>query len=120
MGRSTAFNATLFFTSVFGIAASFANTFPMLCVALFFLGSAVGVRFPAFPSPSTMYADALKGVHAYRWHSSFRTYASWERVPRHCALCILLFWRSPRRPCSHSTYTQEFLSAIARYLRLEQ
>lgn len=44
MGRSTAFNATLFFTSIFGIAASFATTFPMLCVALFFLGSAVGVR----------------------------------------------------------------------------
>ena len=45
MGRSTAFNATLFFTSLFGIAASFATTFPMLCVALFFLGSAVGVRY---------------------------------------------------------------------------
>ena len=50
MGRSTAFNATLFFTSVFGIAASFATTFPMLCVALFFLGSAVGVRY-IFPPP---------------------------------------------------------------------
>ncbi|KAI0322023.1 MFS general substrate transporter [Amylostereum chailletii] len=46
MGRSTAFNATLFFTSVFGIGASFATTFPMLCVALFFLGSAVGGSMP--------------------------------------------------------------------------
>ncbi|KAH9020563.1 MFS general substrate transporter [Lactarius deliciosus] len=46
MGRSTAFNATLFFTSLFGIAASFATTFPMLCVALFFLGSAVGGSMP--------------------------------------------------------------------------
>lgn len=46
MGRSTAFNATLFFTSLFGIAASFATTFPMLCVALFLLGSAVGGSMP--------------------------------------------------------------------------
>jgi hypothetical protein len=44
MGRSTAFNATLFFTSVFGVASSLATTFPMLCTAIFFLGSAVGVR----------------------------------------------------------------------------
>jgi hypothetical protein len=47
MGRSTAFNATLFFTSVFGLSSSFAATFPVLCLSLFFLGSAVGVRlFP--------------------------------------------------------------------------
>jgi MFS family permease len=47
MGRSTAFNATLFFTSVFGMTSSLASTFPMLCFSLFFLGSAVGVRpFP--------------------------------------------------------------------------
>ncbi|KAI0269991.1 major facilitator superfamily domain-containing protein [Gloeopeniophorella convolvens] len=46
LGRSTAFNATLFFTSVFGILASFATTFPMLCVALLFLGSAVGGSMP--------------------------------------------------------------------------
>ena len=44
MGRSTAFNATLFFTAVFGLLASFANSFLTLCVALFFLGSSVGVR----------------------------------------------------------------------------
>jgi hypothetical protein len=44
MGRSTAFNATLFFTAVFGLLASFANSFSTLCVALFFLGSSVGVR----------------------------------------------------------------------------
>ena len=43
MGRSAAFNATLFFTSVFGVASSFATTFPMLCIAIFLLGSAVGV-----------------------------------------------------------------------------
>ncbi|KZP31624.1 MFS general substrate transporter [Athelia psychrophila] len=46
MGRSAAFNATLFFTSVFGITASFATSFPSLCVLLFFLGSAVGGSMP--------------------------------------------------------------------------
>ncbi|KAI0290320.1 major facilitator superfamily domain-containing protein [Multifurca ochricompacta] len=46
MGRSTAFNATLFFTSLFGIGASFATTFPMLCIALFCLGSSVGGSMP--------------------------------------------------------------------------
>lgn len=44
MGRTTAFNATLFLTSLFGVFASLANTFVWLCLALFFLGSAVGVR----------------------------------------------------------------------------
>jgi hypothetical protein len=43
LGRITAFNLTLFFTSIFGIAASYAPTFPSLCIAMFFLGSAVGV-----------------------------------------------------------------------------
>ncbi|CAL1712613.1 unnamed protein product [Somion occarium] len=46
MGRTTAFNATLFLTSLFGVLASFANTFPLLCLALFFLGSAVGGSMP--------------------------------------------------------------------------
>ncbi|KAI1790173.1 MFS general substrate transporter [Ganoderma leucocontextum] len=46
MGRTTAFNATLFLTSLFGIFASVANTFAWLCIALFFLGSAVGGSMP--------------------------------------------------------------------------
>ncbi|KAF8491171.1 MFS general substrate transporter [Russula emetica] len=46
MGRSAAFNATLFFTSLFGVASSLATTFPMLCIAIFFLGSAVGGSLP--------------------------------------------------------------------------
>lgn len=46
MGRSTAFNATLFFTAVFGLVASFANTFTLLCISLFLLGSSVGVCSP--------------------------------------------------------------------------
>ncbi|CAA7262874.1 unnamed protein product [Cyclocybe aegerita] len=46
MGRSTAFNLTLFFTALFGLLASFANSFPTLCIALFFLGSSVGGSMP--------------------------------------------------------------------------
>ncbi|TFK93073.1 MFS general substrate transporter [Polyporus arcularius HHB13444] len=46
MGRTTAFNATLFLTSLFGVFAAFANTFPLLCFALFLLGSAVGGSMP--------------------------------------------------------------------------
>ncbi|TFK63042.1 MFS general substrate transporter [Pluteus cervinus] len=46
MGRSTAFNATLFFTALFGLLASFANSFFSLCIVLFFLGSAVGGSMP--------------------------------------------------------------------------
>ncbi|EKM51853.1 uncharacterized protein PHACADRAFT_165177 [Phanerochaete carnosa HHB-10118-sp] len=46
VGRTAAFNATLFLTAVFGMLASLANTFPLLCAALFFLGSAVGGSMP--------------------------------------------------------------------------
>ncbi|CDO69845.1 hypothetical protein BN946_scf184884.g4 [Trametes cinnabarina] len=46
MGRTTAFNATLFLTAVFGIFASFASSFGWLCVSLFFLGSSVGGSMP--------------------------------------------------------------------------
>ncbi|KDR82970.1 hypothetical protein GALMADRAFT_238679 [Galerina marginata CBS 339.88] len=46
VGRSAAFNGTLFFTAVFGLLASFANSFSTLCIALFFLGSSVGGSMP--------------------------------------------------------------------------
>ncbi|KAF5377815.1 hypothetical protein D9615_006670 [Tricholomella constricta] len=46
MGRSAAFNATLCFTALFGLLASFANSFLTLCILLFFLGSAVGGSMP--------------------------------------------------------------------------
>ncbi|KAL1729666.1 major facilitator superfamily domain-containing protein [Schizophyllum commune] len=45
-GRSTAFNATLFFTALFGILASLAGSFTQLCIVLFFLGSSVGGSMP--------------------------------------------------------------------------
>ncbi|EKM79586.1 hypothetical protein AGABI1DRAFT_74699 [Agaricus bisporus var. burnettii JB137-S8] len=46
LGRSTAFNATLFFTSIFGFVASLVDGFVPLCIALFFLGTAVGGSMP--------------------------------------------------------------------------
>ncbi|KAF7299816.1 MFS general substrate transporter [Mycena chlorophos] len=46
LGRSAAFNATLFFTALFGILASFAYSFTSLCLLLFLLGSAVGGSMP--------------------------------------------------------------------------
>ncbi|KAG1732313.1 MFS general substrate transporter [Suillus lakei] len=46
LGRSAAFNATLFFTALFGILSSFAWSFWSLCILLFFLGSAVGGSMP--------------------------------------------------------------------------
>ncbi|KAJ7464707.1 MFS general substrate transporter [Mycena galericulata] len=46
LGRSTAFNATLFFTALFGTLASFSWSFPSLCLLLFLLGSAVGGSMP--------------------------------------------------------------------------
>ncbi|KAJ7274109.1 MFS general substrate transporter [Mycena rebaudengoi] len=46
LGRSTAFNATLFFTAFFGILASFSYSYLSLCVLLFLLGSAVGGSMP--------------------------------------------------------------------------
>ncbi|THU90987.1 MFS general substrate transporter [Dendrothele bispora CBS 962.96] len=46
MGRSTAFNLTLFFTSTFGLLASLASSFNTLCIILFLLGSAVGGSMP--------------------------------------------------------------------------
>ncbi|KAF9262990.1 MFS general substrate transporter [Marasmius fiardii PR-910] len=46
IGRSAAFNATLFFTAVFGIVSTFTTSFFGLCVTLFFLGSSVGGSMP--------------------------------------------------------------------------
>jgi len=46
VGRTAAFNAKLFLTSVFGVLASLASTFPTLCISLFLLGSAVGGSMP--------------------------------------------------------------------------
>lgn len=42
LGRSLPFHATLLLTALFGIAASFSPNFWVLCIWMFFLGTAVG------------------------------------------------------------------------------
>jgi len=42
MGRALPFHTTLLMTALFGIGASFAPNFAVLCVWLFFMGTAVG------------------------------------------------------------------------------
>jgi MFS family permease len=42
LGRALPFNSTLLLTAVFGIGASFAPSFGVLCGWMFLLGSAVG------------------------------------------------------------------------------
>lgn len=46
LGRTAAFNATLFLTAIFGALASFTSSFTALCFVLFLLGSAVGGSMP--------------------------------------------------------------------------
>ncbi|KAF9441251.1 hypothetical protein P691DRAFT_590960 [Macrolepiota fuliginosa MF-IS2] len=63
LGRSAAFNATLF-TAVCGFFASFANSFGMFCFALFLLVSAVGIRVsPTITLSSTVLTQMLMYIH---------------------------------------------------------
>lgn len=76
MGRTTAFNATLFLTSAFGMFASFANTFVLLCIALFFLGSAVGVRMQGLRITAVLaHLRDNPGFNADRWYPPIGAYA---------------------------------------------
>jgi MFS family permease len=74
MGRSTAFNATLFFTALFGILAGFAPNFFWLCVTLFLLGSAVGVG-QVFEHQRDLTDLHHAGLHAYGRHALTGAYA---------------------------------------------
>lgn len=89
MGRSAAFNATLFFTALFGILASFASSFVGLCVILFLLGSAVGVSLPSLASVRPCNLSRL-GFHADRRYASSRAHAKRETAYGHRSLCLLL------------------------------
>lgn len=93
MGRSVAFNATLFFTSLFGLLASFANSFGSLCFLLFLLGSAVGVGLSYFLNDCTS-AHGDSGFNANRWHSSTRAHAERKEIPGYRPISFLLIWFS--------------------------
>lgn len=90
VGRSAAFNATLFFTALFGIIASFAFSFWSLCVLLFFLGTAVGVSCPSLIANPRLTLSSFPGLYAHRWHSASRAHAKRKTVLGYCPLCILL------------------------------
>lgn len=97
MGRSAAFNATLFFTAVFGLLASFANSFTSLCVVLFLLGSAVGVRHLNSLSHHLGANFIGPGLDANRRHTAFGTHAKIQAILGHCSFGLLLL-----RSCSIS------------------
>lgn len=63
MGRSTAFNNTLLLTAIFGLLASFSNSFTMICVTFFFLGTSVGVSHILLRD--FVIIDRLAGIYAY-------------------------------------------------------
>ena len=93
MGRSTVFNATLFFSSIFGLLAFFANSFVTLCIILFFLGSAVGVRHFCNSAERSYPDDCILlfvGVNPDRWHASSRAHAARETLFGHRPVRLLL------------------------------
>jgi len=60
-GRTAAFNGTLLLTSIFGIMAGFATSFPSLCLLLFGLGVGVG---GSMPTDGTLFLENIpKGRH---------------------------------------------------------
>jgi MFS family permease len=93
MGRLAAFNATLFFTAIFGVAAGFAPNFFWLCVSLFLLGSAVGVsanvELNNIREQAHLYV--APGLYANRWNAAPRTHAKWEAVLVDCLICLFQF-----------------------------
>ncbi|GAA6010975.1 hypothetical protein JCM11491_005893 [Sporobolomyces phaffii] len=61
-GRLPAFNLTLFFTAVFGLASAFSPNFPTLCLALFCLGTGVG---GSMPTDGTLFLENVPKTRHY-------------------------------------------------------
>ncbi|GMK53508.1 hypothetical protein CspeluHIS016_0100940 [Cutaneotrichosporon spelunceum] len=62
LGRALPFHSTLLLTAVFGIAASFAPNFWVLCICMFFLGTAVG---GSMPTDGTLFLENLPHSKQY-------------------------------------------------------
>ncbi|KIM54189.1 hypothetical protein SCLCIDRAFT_1222239 [Scleroderma citrinum Foug A] len=101
IGRSAAFNATLFFTSLFGMLASFSRSFWMLCALQFFLGSAVG---GSMPTDGTLLLEHMPGDKQYlvtalsvffSLGSVLSAFVGLLTIPKHSCL--------PSQPCDIST-----------------
>lgn len=120
IGRSAAFNATLFFTSLFGMLASFSRSFWMLCALQFLLGSAVGVSYSAtltqsdviaelpgkgsMPTDGTLLLEHMPGDKQYlvtalsvffSFGSVLSAFVGLLMIPKHSCL--------PNQPCDIST-----------------
>ncbi|GAA5953174.1 hypothetical protein JCM3765_007432 [Sporobolomyces pararoseus] len=61
-GRLPAFNLTLFFTAVFGLASAFSPNFPTLCLSLFCLGTGVG---GSMPTDGTLFLENIPKTSHY-------------------------------------------------------
>lgn len=86
-GRTPAFNFTLLLTSVFGILSAFAPTFPLLCLALFGLGTGVG---GSMPTDGTLFV--LPGIRRCVFADNISNTASWRTSRRRSTTS------SPRSP----------------------
>ncbi|KAL4081150.1 major facilitator superfamily domain-containing protein [Scleroderma citrinum] len=104
MGRVLTFNATLFFTALFGFLASFAHSFAMLCMIFFLLGSAVG---GSIPTDGTLLLEHVPRDKRYlvtglsvffSIGSVISALAGLLLIPRHSCL--------PNRPCNPPTDNQ--------------
>ncbi|KAF9222968.1 MFS general substrate transporter [Gyrodon lividus] len=101
VGRSAAFNATLFFTALFGMLASFAHSFWMLCVLLFFLGSAVG---GSMPTDGTLLLEHMPKGKQYLVTALSVFFSLGSVLSAVVALFVLPQHScSPNRPCDPST-----------------
>ncbi|KAN0074636.1 Major facilitator superfamily domain containing protein [Tylopilus felleus] len=101
VGRSAAFNATLFFTALFGMLASFATSFWSLCVLLFFLGSAVG---GSMPTDGTLLLEHMPKGKEYMV-TALSVFFSFGSVLSALVALLILPGRScaPNQPCTPST-----------------
>ena len=97
LGRTTAFNLTLLFATLFGVVASFMPSFGTLALSLFLLGTSVGVRLFAMPClQTTPDLKGIAGLDADRRHTASRTVTARETLHAHRHVRLLLSWSSPR------------------------
>jgi hypothetical protein len=116
LGRTAAFNGTLVLTAVFGVSAAFAPSFPLLCLALLFLGTAVGVSFLVQLSYDTMPIIHLVGINAYGRDTASRERPEEQAVSCDSSLSLLLYRCSPSRGGRSGRCTSQLLPAGARHV----
>lgn len=94
MGRSTAFNATLLLTSIFGLFTVISSSYLGICFSLFLLGTSVGVTVPVF-FPHWLNVDIPAGFNADGRNAVPRKHSSLETLSPDGSLRLLLPRCSP-------------------------